>query len=245
MRKWTIESAIKESKKYSSKMVFIKECVGCYNYCRRVGILDEACSHMKQSNKITYTFAKSVVQKYSIMKNFRTENESLYTSIKSKGWSSLLYNQFPLNFPKENYDYNYCLSVALKHSTKKEFRCYDRFFYDFSYREGWLYDICNDANLKDTGGGFRNDLPGLFYIVKINGLFKYGITNNSVKDRYPKKEFKKMKILYEEKFDIGKDASSMEGNVREVYKNFHYVGEPFLKSGNSELLTVCPDINSL
>lgn len=45
-RKWTLELAKKEAKKYKHRTEFYKNNSAAYAYCRRKGILDEACKHM-------------------------------------------------------------------------------------------------------------------------------------------------------------------------------------------------------
>jgi predicted GIY-YIG superfamily endonuclease len=45
--RWTEEKCIKEAKKYTKKVAFMRKSGGAYNYARRHNFLDKICGHMK------------------------------------------------------------------------------------------------------------------------------------------------------------------------------------------------------
>ena len=89
--------------------------------------------------------------------------------------------------------------------------------------------------------GFNVDAPAMLYYLKVNNhgqiLYKIGITNLDVNQRYPSKDLKKITILLEQMFENGKSALRMEQKILNKYKVFKYIGEPVLKRGNTELFT--------
>jgi hypothetical protein len=87
--------------------------------------------------------------------------------------------------------------------------------------------------------GFNKDLPAILYYLRINDgykiLWKIGITNNTVKDRFPR-DFKKITILETWGYELGKDAYIREQEIIRQYRHLGYTGDPVLMdSGNTEL----------
>jgi hypothetical protein len=87
--------------------------------------------------------------------------------------------------------------------------------------------------------GFNKDLPAILYYLRINDgykiLWKIGITNNTVKDRFPR-DFKKISILETWGYEVGNDAYIREQQIIKQYKHVSYIGDPvLLDSGNTEL----------
>lgn len=91
-----------------------------------------------------------------------------------------------------------------------------------------------------TGGGFNISLPGICYLMKFNVgnqlIYKVGITNRTVQQRYCSSEFKHCIETQIKAFNVGKEAHNMEQTLLKKYKQHKYKGEPILKSGNTELL---------
>lgn len=87
--------------------------------------------------------------------------------------------------------------------------------------------------------GFNKDLPATLYYLRINDgykiLWKIGITNNTVKDRFPR-DFKKISILETWSYEVGGHAYLKEQEILKQYKHVRYIGDPvLLDSGNTEL----------
>jgi hypothetical protein len=84
--------------------------------------------------------------------------------------------------------------------------------------------------------GFNTSIPGILYYLKIsNGLaYKIGITNRSVRERFPR-DWEKIDILKEWYFEDGQMAYNKEKEIISTYFQFKYEGPELLESGNSEL----------
>lgn len=93
---------------------------------------------------------------------------------------------------------------------------------------------------KCSKTGFKQDNPAILYYLKINScnLYKIGITNNSVKERYTNKELDDVTIIKEWQYENGADAYNEEQLLLKEFKYCKYTGDPILNSGNSELFTV-------
>ena len=79
--------------------------------------------------------------------------------------------------------------------------------------------------------GFKKNLPAILYYLKINCkengiLYKIGITNSSVEERYKKKDLPKIEVLKTWDYAIGNDAVSAERKILNTYKDYLYQGEP-------------------
>jgi hypothetical protein len=89
-------------------------------------------------------------------------------------------------------------------------------------------------------GGFNCGLPGVCYLLTfiIDGqiIYKVGVTNRTVQDRYCSEEFKYCIEAKVKAFNVGRDAYNMEQRLLKEYKQYKYKGDPILKSGNTELL---------
>jgi len=88
--------------------------------------------------------------------------------------------------------------------------------------------------------GFDNNKKGILYYVKVETegetLYKIGITNLSVKERFGS-DFKYITIIKEFYYEYGNEAYDLEQEILKEYSYAKYNGEPILKSGNTELFT--------
>lgn len=90
--------------------------------------------------------------------------------------------------------------------------------------------------------GFDPNKPAILYYISIHHeneiLYKIGITNRSVLERFSLDKDKDIRVIFEEYFEKGLDAKSKEKLILDKYKSFKYKGPPILKSlGNSELFS--------
>lgn len=92
-------------------------------------------------------------------------------------------------------------------------------------------------------GGFNGDKPGVLYYLKVDvegmaPLYKIGITNNTVQERYGARDLSKITVLSEVRYLVGANARTEEQEIIKKYKEFKYIGENVLHSGgNTELFT--------
>ena len=95
---------------------------------------------------------------------------------------------------------------------------------------------------KCSDYGFNINKPAILYYLKITTeshkvLYKIGITNRTVHQRFNLEELSKIEIVKLEKFEIGADALAKEQEILKKYSEYVYKGVPILVSGNTELFT--------
>lgn len=90
-----------------------------------------------------------------------------------------------------------------------------------------------------NSGGFDQTKSGSLYYLQIDGpvctVFKIGITNHSVEQRYKAWEREMITILDERHYEVGKGAKDAETVILSEYKHFKYDGPDILASGHSEM----------
>jgi hypothetical protein len=91
--------------------------------------------------------------------------------------------------------------------------------------------------------GFNPSEPGTLYYVAVttddgNTLYKIGITNLSVKRRFPTLDFVRMRIVKTWQFEVGRDAAEREAEIISQFAGDRYYGPDILVgAGNTELFT--------
>lgn len=90
--------------------------------------------------------------------------------------------------------------------------------------------------------GFDQTKPGILYYLKITTddnqvLYKIGITNRTVNERFQLKDLAKIEIVKQKLYDNGAEALEWETKLKRLYKQYQYKGPDILSSGNSELFT--------
>lgn len=105
------------------------------------------------------------------------------------------------------------------------------------------------AHLNGSGcsgcnqSGFNTSKPGILYYLKITTddnqeLYKIGITNRSVNERFRLQDLQKIEIVKQRRYENGQDAYDKEQEILKKYKRYKYNGPDVLESGNTELFTV-------
>jgi len=90
--------------------------------------------------------------------------------------------------------------------------------------------------------GFDKSKPGILYYLKITTddgkiLYKIGITNRTVSERFGLAELSKIEIVKQKLYENGQDAYDLEQKMLKKYKKYKYNGPKVLDSGNTELFT--------
>ena len=90
--------------------------------------------------------------------------------------------------------------------------------------------------------GFQPNKPAILYYLKITTdtnqvLYKIGITNLTVQERFSMEERKIMEVLSITEYAVGSDAYKEEQTILNKYREYAYKGKNILKSGNTELFT--------
>lgn len=88
--------------------------------------------------------------------------------------------------------------------------------------------------------GFQPNKPSILYYIrfdtKIGPLYKIGITNLSVKERFVGEQTPYV-VLQQENFQTGEDAYKKEQLILSEHQQYKYKGDYLLQSGNTELFT--------
>lgn len=105
---------------------------------------------------------------------------------------------------------------------------------------------------KCSAGGFQRDQSGAVYYLRINApcgvLYKIGITNGGVTDRYPSpRDQVLIEVVYQKQFEIGADAYAAEQQIIEDNIEHQYQGAWRFADGTGgrELFTQEINISSL
>jgi len=90
--------------------------------------------------------------------------------------------------------------------------------------------------------GFDKSLPAILYYLRIersgeSPLYKVGITNRTVQDRFNNKDLCLVFVVKEWSFELGSDAYREEQRLIKANKQHKYTGDRVLESGNNELFT--------
>ena len=90
--------------------------------------------------------------------------------------------------------------------------------------------------------GFQPNKPAILYYLKITTdtnqvLYKIGITNRTVNERFNLTDLSKIEIVKQKLYDNGQDALDWETKLKRIYKEHQYKGPDILSSGNTELFT--------
>ena len=97
---------------------------------------------------------------------------------------------------------------------------------------------------KCKSSGFNIEAPAILYFIKLSGydnLYKIGITNRSVKERFSNTELDGMDILLVKQFTNGKQCIDLETSILQQYSMCRSSKLALLKSGNTEILQLTHD----
>lgn len=101
--------------------------------------------------------------------------------------------------------------------------------------------LCGSGCPQCSVTGFDPCKPAILYYLKIKyddlALYKIGITNLTVQERFSMEERKMMEVLSTTEYAVGSDAYKEEQAILNRYSEYAYKGKNILKSGNTELFT--------
>ena len=118
----------------------------------------------------------------------------------------------------------------------------------FACSEGHKWDTTPNHVMKGRGCpncanyGFDQSIPAIMYYLRVtphnaDALYKIGITNKTVDDRFSNNDLDKIDVVRTWGFDTGSDARDCEANILAKYVDHKYTGDHVLNSGNTELFT--------
>ena len=96
-----IENALSKAKEYNSKSKFKKECGKEYRLLYKLGLFQEASSHMPKidrtnNRKWTYDKCKEIAKKYNSKKDFFDNDKGAYRAASKHGWLEELTNDYTM-----------------------------------------------------------------------------------------------------------------------------------------------------
>lgn len=142
-----------------------------------------------------------------------------------------------INVHGNRYDYNFV--VYVDHKTKILIGCTTC---NSTYTQSPNNHLQGQGCPSCAKNGFDKIKPAILYYLKItNGItivYKIGITNRSVEERFNSIELEKITILKTWDFQLGADAYDKEQEILRLFKDYKYIGDPILSSGNTELFTI-------
>lgn len=150
------------------------------------------------------------------------------------------------------FSYPYCgLSVLTDHFS---FLMSDEQFPVHCVEHGMFWTTFKQHRDNKHGGcpgcqqhGYNPGKAGLFYLLEVKHgyrtLYKIGITNNNVRERYSAGDLRKIKILFQHRFEDGTKAALAEKQLKQRFKDKLYEGTDIVLEsapGNTELFTINP-----
>ena len=217
---WTLEAAIKAATKYQTLTDFHSKCPGAYNYLRKndIDIKDLITPIDKSKWTITTIFEEAL--KYSTRNSFKNGCSSAYgAALKLDIIDSVTSH---MDTPQKEYTYEELRLEALKYNTRTEFKRGNYGMYQSACRKGIIDDIGSHMQLNIRS--FQPMKPAILYYFKIMDVWKIGITNYTLEDRYYKRDRDKMSEIKTWNYELGADALSAEKHIKEMYKEYLYKG---------------------
>ena len=134
--------------------------------------------------------------------------------------------------------YNYSKAVYINHYSKIVITC--PIHGDFEQTAYRHLSGCGCPSCAVSG--FQPNKPAYLYYLKITTdtnqvLYKIGITNRTVNERFNLTDLSKIEIVKQKLYDNGQDALDWETKLKRMYKEYQYKGPDILSSGNTELFT--------
>jgi hypothetical protein len=110
------------------------------------------------------------------------------------------------------------------------------------FRQAPTNHLSGNGCRKCAEFGFQHDKPGILYYLKIENpirtLYKIGITNRSIEERFSIRDRPIITILKTWNYQVGSDAYEKEQAILRKYTHYRYDGVDMpLETGNTELFT--------
>jgi hypothetical protein len=165
--KWTLELLQEEALKYKTRGEFSKNSPLAYNSARYKRVLDKICSHMtkaksnyntKKSKEYTFDKIQSLALTCRNKIEFRLNHNTAYNYAKKQGiydkiWSHLNSNNDVLNDkektklykenPFDNPTVHSCINIALKYTSKNDFKNNSPRNFNYAKNKGILSEVCS------------------------------------------------------------------------------------------------------
>lgn len=243
-KKWTLSRLKEEALKYSSKAEFRKGSRGAYstidNSYREHR--EDICSHMVGNTKPNGYWTREQLQieanKHTTRKEFRAACSSGYTIMKNLGKEiadEMCKHMVIVKHCNGYWTEERCLIEAKKYDTRMLFEEGNNSAYCASLKSKNREEIFKHMGKQIRG--FNVTLPATLYYLSINNgqAYKIGITNNSIQARYTAADIKKIEVLKEWSYAIGREALNAESEILREFSYAKWDERDLLVSGNTEL----------
>lgn len=233
---WTVEEAFTEAKKYNYRGDFLNGSSGAYKLLYSSNLLDKACKHMWNSSDNLKWNRDSIIKealRYNTRNTFKVSNSGAYQAMQRLGITEEVCKH--MEKPKcIKYTLEELTNEALKYKTKSEFKRESYGMYQASCKHP---EFDNFTSHMEEASKFSMLKPSILYYFKImldnNPIWKIGITNYSVEDRYYRRDIDRMEDIIEIPFSTGAEAYNAEQAIMKTYKNFKYSGPTPFTDGTS------------
>ena len=237
--KWTINTASNEALKYNTRSDFHDGSSGAYYHLSRQRLLDEHCKHMTKRNiKWTEPAIRAEALKYSSRNAFKKGCSGGYQKALKLGIITEVCAH--MAFVQSQYTFKELQEVAAQYTTKGMFKDKSYGPYQAACRKGIIDDIT--SHMYAVPAGFKPLLPATLYYFKIitedgTDIWKIGITNSSVKERYYPRDLARVTNVQTWNFTLGLQAYDYERTLCKLYKDYKYTGQTPFTDGT--LATEC------
>jgi hypothetical protein len=215
---------------------------------RDLGLFLKTCGRQDEKHKKYYSDVVNKTARKMVWKN-RSEKEKKLIELKKK---KIFFEKYGVSNPRAK-EYNRKKQFGEKYTrlTKKiieeeyinsrgHFNS-SKFITDLGCSYTTSLNILKEfgVSFNRIRRGFNPRIPGYLYYIKdtTTGLYKLGITNISIKERF-KTKFKEIKIIKTWYFADGADAYELEQFLLEEFSGFKIINENFSRvGGKTEFFT--------
>ena len=224
---WDLDKAFAAAKQYNYRGDFLSNCSGAYHFLSKLNKLDLACQHMWTSSdtiKWCEDTIKKEATKYNTRNTFKHSSSGAYQAMLKLGITDKVC--LHMDLPKcVKYTYEQLSQEALKYTTKSEFKRNSYGPYQAACRHAEFDQMT--SHMEDASK-FSMLKPSILYYFKIwledVPIWKIGVTNYSVEDRYYRRDIDRMEDILEIQLTSGAEAYAAEQTIIKTYKEFKYSG---------------------
>jgi len=220
----------------STKKEFRTTYKGAYEAACRMGILQRITSHLMSKVVLwTPTLLREEALKYHTLTEFAANSKSAYEAARKRGILDDVCAG--LSTVQTAWTYELLSEVASRFSDRGVFKSRE----PNAYRAACQLKVLQKTTTHmPKSKSFNLVKPAIAYYFKICGVYKIGITNKELTERYYSRDYVKMseiKIMY---FNTGSEAREYEKFIMSTFKEYKYTGEtPFTDgTGVSECFIV-------
>ncbi len=139
---------------------------------------------------------------------------------------------------KHNYKYDYSLVDYKDIKTKVKIICPFHGIFEQRPNAHKSGHGCSDCKTGWNNRTTYKDRKTTLYYIKVNDIYKIGLTMKTVKKRYSQDKEVDVSIIKEWVFEDGAIAYDLEQQIINTNIDYKYNGDPILIGGNSELFEI-------